>query len=84
MSGFIRCDHCGNTYGDAEPWCPHCLAPRPEELSRVRMAELGLRRRQGPHYEARTFYADNTVYTELVWVNEDGCVAPAMPPIERR
>ena len=73
MSGFIRCDHCGNTYGDAEPWCPHCLAPRPERPSKA------CKPKPEPQYETVTYFADNGCYVEYRPI-----VATAMPQVERR
>ena len=51
MSRFVRCEYCGNTYGDAEPWCPHCLAPRPDVDVKPE-----------PKCEDTRFYADNVCY----------------------
>lgn len=69
MSRFVRCEYCGNTYGDAEPWCPHCLAPRPDVDVRPKPVKPESK------YQVTTFYAGNVCYT---------VVPPPYGTVERR
>lgn len=98
--GFLHCEWCGNSYSDSEPWCPHCLAPRPMEkqVEKDEPSSDGYCAVwcEGHYYscanfnaiesnmEGTTYYSDNTVYTVTHSAFADAAHSLGIPPMEPR